>query len=176
MISAVNQIQQGTELVNQKQLELTEHLSGKSVEKEINQLKAERDKYNIDSDEWKVANEAIKTTEKTAEAIKDASNYVTFNRNADGTVTADYKQDEIEKARASGELTSEKFNEIQQWVEEATTISGEIQEAIATNVSNITELYTALGDLRQQYADSAKELREAYGAQQQKVIDNLKSV
>lgn len=176
LVSSINQIQQRADLATQKQQELTDYLSGATIQKEINQLRAEQSRYNKDSDEWKVIEEAIKTTQKTADAAMDASKYVTFTRNADGSISANYDEAKIEADRASGVLTGEKFSEIEKWVEEAVTKSGEIQDIIANNLSDITELYTTLNNLRQEYADRAKELREAYGAYQQKQIDAIKTL
>ena len=175
MVSTINQIQDREKLIEERKNDLQSYITGANLNAEIQRF-TEVYKNNQEDDTLKAALDNLK---KEAQYRIEAQKYVTTTPNADGTVSIvlNSKQLELDKLAAEGDaVATEKFNKIEEFAQEIANKNNEIAEAMAANATDVTELYSALADLKQIYSDRMKELREAYGAQQQKVIDNIKTL
>ena len=167
MLSTINQLQDRTKLLEKQRSNLQKYIAGQDIATELTNLRA---KQQTDVEKARIAQ-----LEEEARIRKLAQRYVYTKTNADGTIAVEFNTDLFEKEKGAkyDNVTAPK---IEEYAQELANKNNEIAETMAATASDIIELYTALADLRQEYADRAKELREAYGAQQQKIIDNLKNL
>ena len=167
MLSSIDQIQKRTDLLGQQRQGLQDYISGKDITKQINNINKlpQTDLTKARLDELK----------KEQEIREKAKKYVTTSTNADGTVNVTYDSAGLEQDIGK-EFDADTANKIEEYAQELVDKNNEIADTMSASLSDITELYRGLGELKQEYADRAKELREAYGAYQQKQIDAVKNV
>lgn len=170
MISTVNQIQQRTDLVAKQRQDLQDYIKGTDISNQIKNLKSLPKAEQNDVTKARI--EQLKEEQRIHDLAK---NYVKTTNNADGTVSIKFDSKGLDNDIGK-KFDAETASKIEEYAQELVDKNNELIETMSTNLSDITELYSTLADLKQQYADSAKELREAYGAQQQKIIDNLKTL
>ena len=167
MLSSIDQIQKRTDLLGQQRQGLQDYISGKDITKQINNINKlpQTDLTKARLDELK----------KEQEIREKAKKYVTTSTNADGTVNVTYDSAGLEQDIGK-EFDADTANKIEEYAQELVDKNNEIADTMSASLSDITELYRGLGELKQEYADRAKELRDAYGAYQQKQIDAVKNV
>ena len=167
MVDSVTAIQHTNAKLDEQRKDLQSYLTGEDIYKEIN---------NLSSSAPTEANIArLEQLQKDLEIRQRALNYGRITQNDDGTVSVDYFSNLLDKDKGT-KFDSETAQAIEQFYQELTTKSGEIRDTMQSSLDKTSDLYQGLIDLRQEYADRAKEIREAYVEQKQREIDAIKTI
>ena len=174
MASNITAIQDRNKLIEELRADLQSSITGEGIAKELANARMafEKDPTN------EVLKAELENLEEEATYIQDMQKYLTFTPNADGTFNIDFHSEQLEedKLKNGGSVGTEYYNKIEEHAQEIIDKNNELAENMAANVTSVTELYDSLAELKQIYGERAKELREAYGAQQQKIVDNIKTL
>ena len=122
---------------------------------------------------YKEAKEQIKARE---EAIAKAQKYGKFTRNADGTFSVDFNSDKLEQDKLAGRISEEQAKFIEEYYTTLVEASKNLDETINSLGEDVTEYYTSLSDLRDEWVDYEDQLIQMSEETNRKQIDNLKKL
>lgn len=105
--------------------------------------------------------------------VKAAQRYISYTRNADGTVNLSIDSDQLEADKQAGKISENMYNAIKAYYDEAKEANDNLASLYEEQLNTLTEMYSLLSELRDQYADYADELMEAMEAAEQENIDKL---
>lgn len=115
----------------------------------------------------------IQQAEDRIKVREKANKYITTTRNGDGTVSLDINVDQLEEDRLSGKIAQTEYDAIKKLAEDTQKASEDLIAAYQEEANKLTELYSTLQDLKDKYADYAKDLREWLADYEEKEIDKL---
>ncbi|MBR3120944.1 MAG: phage tail tape measure protein [Oceanobacillus sp.] len=167
MISVVSEIQDTNEKIEAQRADLQSYLNGDEIFREYRSL--------TNSAPNDVAIAKLEKLEKELRIRQLALEYGNIHQNEDGTVSVSYNSAKLEQDIGS-RFDASTGSEIEKFYKDIIDKSNDIRDSMQSSLTKMSDLQQNLIDLRQAYADNAEKVLSAYVNQQQKIIDNLKTV
>lgn len=191
-------------LNKKKKLNTTEKKELKNLKSQRDKLKKQRDNYNkIINDNKTLASQVNKLQQEynntaSGTALNDtqrdgytkykkelenqisaedmARKFTKITRRADGTIDVQFDTDAFEKERLNGNITSDMAKAVQDWVKKLQEASTDLQKNYEELTKEVTEYYTQLESLQDEWADYGKELTEISEVYEKEKIDKIKQL
>ena len=145
-----------------------------AITKKLQDLGLKADQYTAADIEINAARLAQEQT-KLAE-LQKAQKYITISQNGDGTLSFEFNEAQLEADKEQGQITDAMAKSITDYYKSMKDASDELHSLYDDQLSALTEMYSLVVDLKEQYADYADELMDALEKTQQDEIDKLSTL
>ena len=164
------------EAIKESRKQLKALLNSSDEKKTLNAVKAKLKDKNLSDTERIAYEEWQSQLEQQIKAQQIANDLMTVEYRADGTVSIDFDQKKLEDMKLAGDITGEEYNRIKEYIDSINELSGSITELNEQQIAGITEFYSTLADLKEQWAEYGDELLNITNEAEQKKIDDLKKL
>lgn len=105
-----------------------------------------------------------------------ARKYTDVTKRANGTIDVHFNTEAFENERLNGNITNDMAKAVQDWVKKLQEATTNLQQNYEDLTKEVTEYYTQLDTLQQEWADYGKELTEITETYEKEKIDKIKQL
>ena len=105
-----------------------------------------------------------------------ARKYIDVTKRANGTIDIQFNTEAFEDARLNGNITNDMAKAVQDWVKKLQEATANLQQNYEDLTKEVTEYYTQLESLQDEWADYGKELTEIVESYEKEQIDKIKQL
>ena len=165
--------------ITQATQDVKDAVSSQDEQQELDTIKAmlkNPKKYKLNETDILGLKERKKALEEQKKVISKSRKYLKTTKNADGTVNIEFDYEKLREDRLKGEITAEQAEAIEKYKDSIEEANNNLTEQRQALIEGVTEYYSILKDLREQWADYEDQLIQITEENNKKELDQLKTL
>ena len=146
------------------------------INKEEKDYQAKGITSNIPDEELDLRKKEKEELENQEKLRKDALKYLTYSQNGDGTYNISFDTDRFETDKENLGLSTDYGKKIEEYIKDIQTLNDDLNNSYTEQTQALTELYTTLTDLQQEWVDGSNELLDVVENEQQKELEKIRGL